>query len=544
METLKSRQDTVRIIDWDELPERARCLPNNLNPFDEGVLMKHQVEWLKIKSDIKVCPKGRRTGITFAESFDAVLTAAASKEADGMSVYYIGDTKEKGLEFIGYCAKFSRVIAEAQGQTVQIEEFLFEDQNEKGETRQITAYRIRYASGFKIVALSSRPENIRGLQGKVIIDEAAFHPNVQGVIEASTALLIWGGRISVISSHNGKNNPFNQLVKDIENGVFGEDAKVHLVTFDNAVENGLYERVCFMQGKEFTLEGKQKWYTKIRKAYGSRKAAMREELDAIPRDGSSVCLPTLWVERAMPEVRTILRLTLGDDFTALTPDERDAYIDDWIQRYLEPELQKLDKRRQHCAGQDYARHRDFSYILPFYIEQDLRRVAPFAIEMHRVPSRLQQKILWYMLERLPRFGGIAMDATGNGETIAENTAEKFGEHIVHQIKLSRNWYGLWTPKLVTAFEEDMIDLPRDDNLKNDCSAIEEVDGIHMVSKARAKDLKDPELYRHGDGAVAMILAWFASLHLSSSIEFIALPSHEEIEMHPDDFNWINDVGCF
>jgi phage FluMu gp28-like protein len=148
MTALKPRQDTVRIIDWDELPERARNLPNNLNPFEEGVLMKHQVEWLKIKTDIKACPKGRRTGITFAESFDAVFTAAASKEAGGMSVYYIGDTKEKGLEFIGYCAKFSRVIAEAQGQIVQIEEFLFEDQNEKVK-HQITAYRIRYASGFR-----------------------------------------------------------------------------------------------------------------------------------------------------------------------------------------------------------------------------------------------------------------------------------------------------------------------------------------------------------------------------------------------------------
>lgn len=104
--------------------------------------------------------------------------------------------------------------------------------------------------------------------------------------------------------------------------------------------------------------------------------------------------------------------------------------------------------------------------------------------MHKVPSRLQQKILWYMPDRLPRFGGIAMDATGSGETIAENTAERYGEHMVHQIKLSRAWYGLWTPKLVTAFEEDMIDLPRDENLKNDCSAIEEVDGIHMVTKAR------------------------------------------------------------
>ena len=545
MNAPRPRQDTVRVVEWDELPERARNIPNNFNPFEDGVLMKHQIEWIKIKSDIKCCPKGRRTGITFAESFDAVLTAAASKEAGGMSVYYIGDTKEKGLEFVGYCAKFSRVIAEAQGQGIsQIEEFLFEDQDEKGETRKITAYRIRYSSDFQIVALSSRPENIRGLQGKVVIDEAGFHPNVQGVIEAATALLIWGGRIVIISSHNGKNNPFNQFVKDVEAGVLGDDAEVLTVTFDDAVANGLYERVCFMKGKEATIEGKEKWYKKIRKSYGNRKAAMREELDAIPRDGSSVCLPSLWVERAMTDVRTILRLSLGDDFKALTPDERDSYIDDWIQRYLEPELQKLDKSKQHCAGQDYARHRDFSFILPFYIAQDLRRIAPFAIEMHNVPSRLQQKILWYMLDRLPRFGGIAMDATGNGETISENTAERYGEHMVHQIKLSRNWYGLWTPKLVTAFEEDMIDLPQDADLKNDCSAIEEVDGIYMVTKARTKDLKDPELYRHGDGAVAMILGWFASLHLASPIEFMALPSREEMEANMDDWDgFYSDSGC-
>lgn len=253
---------------------------------------------------------------------------------------------------------------------------------------------------------------------------------------------------------------------------------------------------------------------------------------------------TLWVERAMTEVRTVLRLQLGDDFTELTPDERDAYIDDWIQRYLEPELQKLDKTKQHCAGQDYARHRDFSFILPFYIAQDLRRIAPFVIEMHKVPSRLQQKILWYVLDRLPRFGGIAMDATGNGETIAENTAEKYGEHMVHQIKLSRAWYGLWTPKLVTAFEEDMVDLPIDADLKNDCSAIEEVDGIYMVSKARAKDIKDPELYRHGDGAVAMILAWFASLHLATAIEFTPLPSKEEMELSDDYDDWSGSIGWF
>lgn len=515
METPRPRQDTVRIIDWDELPERARNLPNNLNPFEEGVLMKHQVEWLKIKSDIKACPKGRRTGITFAESFDAVFTAAASKDAGGMSVYYIGDTKEKGLEFIGYCAKFSRVIAEAQGQIVQIEEFLFEDQNEKGETRQITAYRIRYASGFQIVALSSRPENIRGLQGKVIIDEAAFHPNVQGVIEAATALLIWGGRISVISSHNGKSNPFNQFVNDIEKGVFGEDAKVLVVTFDDAVENGLYERVCFMQGKEATLEGKQKWYSKIRKAYGARVSAMREELDAIPRDGSGARLPGVWIDQAMPEVRPVFRMTLSEDFTRQPEYERRAWVQDWLDKELAPELTRLNKKLRHVAGHDFARHRDFSHFTPAEIDDSLNRNVPFVIEMHKVPTRQQEQIIWFVLRRLPNFSGISMDATGSGETIAEYTADEFGHDLVHQIKINRNWYGQWMPKYIQAFEDGVLTLPRDANLEADHRAIEEYDGIPMVNKARSQDLKDPDLFRHGDGASSGCLMWHASLNMVS-----------------------------
>jgi phage FluMu gp28-like protein len=58
-----------------------------------------------------------------------------------------------------------------------------------------------------------------------------------------------------------------------------------------------------------------------------------------------------------------------------------------------------------------------------------------------------------MLDRLPRFGGIAMDATGNGETLAENTAEKYGEQWCIKWKLSRAWYGLCNMLTVTAIEK-------------------------------------------------------------------------------------------
>ncbi|WP_049044386.1 phage protein [Acinetobacter bereziniae] len=513
---LKPLGDTIRSVSWEELPASVREIPENFDPLAEGVLMKHQREWVSIKAKIKLCAKGRRTGITFAEALEKSIRAASRKEAGGSNVFYIPDAKEKGLEFIGYCARFLRNIAEAQSMGISsIEEFIFDDQKENGETRKITAWRIRLASGFQIVALSSRPASLRGLQGIVIIDEAAFHQDVQAVLDAATALLIWGGELVLISSHNTKKNPFYQMQEDILAGRYGENAVVMIITFDDAVANGLYERVCMMNGEVATEEGKKTWYNDIRKAYGPRVGAMREELDAIPRDGSGSRLPAIWIDQAMPEVRPVFRLTLSDDFTNMPEPDRRAYVQDWLDKEVLPELEKLDKNLRHVAGHDFARHRDFSHLTPAEIDQNLNRNVPFVIEMHKVPTRQQEQIIWFVFRRLPNFSGASMDATGSGETIAEYTADELGHDLIHQIKINRAWYGQWMTKYIQAFEDGVLTLPRDANLEADHRAIEEYDGIPMVNKARSQDLKEPDLFRHGDGASSGCLMWHASLNMPS-----------------------------
>ncbi|HHE6766898.1 TPA: hypothetical protein ACPE74_001248 [Escherichia coli] len=483
--------------------------------------MAHQVECLKYDVSILAIPKGRRTGITFAWGLNSTLIAGAQKAAGGDNVYYIGDTKEKGLEFIGYVAKFARVIAAQQAQDVSaIEEFLFEDQDEQGNTRMIAAYRVRFASGFQVAALSSRPANIRGLQGVVIIDEAAFHADVQGVLDAATALLIWGGRIVVISSENGKNNPFHQFCKDIEEGRYGDDAAVLRITFDDAVTNGLFERVCAMKGEVATVEGKKTWYNRIRNAYGPRKAAMREELDAIPRDGNGICIPGVWIERAMPEERPVIRLALDDDFIHMTEAERAAWGNDWIDRELRPVMaETLNPEQRHVFGMDFARHRHFSSIVPMAIMQNLCRDVPFLLELNNVPSALQQQILFWLIEHLPRQSGGAMDATGPGMVLAEYTADRYGRPRIAEITLNRKWYGFWMPKFTGLFEDSMIILPRDENTAQDLRAVENIDGVPMVASLEKKDLKDPELVRHGDTAIAGCLANYAALNLATEIAF-------------------------
>lgn len=523
VQELKPRADTVRIVEWDELPESVKQIPPDMNPLDDGVLMKHQAEWCAIEASLKAASKGRRTGITFAEALDDTVIASSRKSAGGDNVYYIPDAKEKGLEFIGYCAHFARVIAEAQSMGIsRIEEFLFDDQQEDGSTQQISAYRIRFSSGFSIVALSSRPASIRGLQGIVVIDEAAFHQNVQAVLDAATALLIWGGKIRVISTHNGRSNPFNQLCQDIEKGRYGDDAKVYTATFDAAVRNGLYERVCLMRGWKPTPEAKEAWYKKIRNAYGPRKAAMREELDAIPRDGGGKSIPGVWIDRAMKGERPVLRLHLDDDFVRRSEYERECFAEAWMRVNLKPLRELLDPRLQSVFGMDFARHRNFTVITPAQITQTLSRRVPFIIELHNVPSRQQEQILWFFIDMLgDMFRGGAMDATGPGLTLAEYTADRYGHDVIHQVMLNVKWYAEFMPKVVQRFEDDDYDLPRDANVEEDLRAVENIDGIPRVPEVNTRDLKEPDLFRHGDFSISLALAEFSALNMCAPIDFMS-----------------------
>ena len=87
-----------------------------------------------------------------------------------MDTLYIGYNLDMAREFIDCCAMWAKAFDDG-ADDAGVAEFLFDD----GPTRRSQAFRIRFASGFEIVALASRPRSLRGRQGYVIIDEAAFH---------------------------------------------------------------------------------------------------------------------------------------------------------------------------------------------------------------------------------------------------------------------------------------------------------------------------------------------------------------------------------
>jgi len=224
--------------------------------------------------------KSRRIGLTWGVAAFAALKAASSLEAGGQNVWYMGYDKDMTLEFIEVCAMWARAFGLVAGELE--EEEVLDEETGKG----VKAFSIRFASGFRVTALPSVPRALRGKQGIVIIDEAAFHKNVNEVIKSAMALLIWGGQVVVISTHDGIGNAFNQMLGELDAGT--RSGRRVTITFRDALADGLYERVALVAGtKGVALAPRDEWVANIYASYGGD---AEEELDCIPKVGSGALL--------------------------------------------------------------------------------------------------------------------------------------------------------------------------------------------------------------------------------------------------------------
>jgi phage FluMu gp28-like protein len=132
----------------------------------EDILLPCQKAWIAGTSKVKVWEKSRRIGASYAEALASVLEAAKTKEAGGRSSYYLSCSKEMTRQFARDCAFWAKHLNAAAH---ELEEVVINN-----EDKDITVYRVRFASGFEIWRLPSVARSLRSKQGRVIIDEAAF----------------------------------------------------------------------------------------------------------------------------------------------------------------------------------------------------------------------------------------------------------------------------------------------------------------------------------------------------------------------------------
>ncbi len=460
-------------------------------PDSLSLLLPYQRRWMADTAQVKVCEKSRRVGITWTEAADCALSASSRA---GMDTWYIGYNREMALEFVETAANWARRFNRAAR---AIEEIAIAD-----ESRDIQAYRVRFASGHKIVALSSRPSNLRGKQGCAVIDEAAFHDDLPGLLKAALAFTMWGGRVRVISTHNGADNPFNELVTDIRAG--RRPYSLHRVTFDEAVAEGLYRKIAAERGIEWSAEGEAAWKREIIEFYGEN---AEEELNCVPRASGGAFLSSVMVESRMREGVAVIRWETPAEFAERPEAARRAETEAFLEERVGPALEAMDPALATCFGEDFGRLGDLTVIWPLQIGADLVRRTPFVIELRNVPFRQQEQILFYVVDRMPRFIGGAMDARGNGQYLAETARQRYGARIA-QVMLSLEWYRENMPRFRAAFEDGTIELPRDADILLDHRALVVEQGVARIAERRTRGSDDKA--RHGDSAIAAALAYYAS----------------------------------
>jgi phage FluMu gp28-like protein len=487
--------------------ELPAAIAREIHTDTGAVLLPYQRAWIADDSDLKVAEKSRRIGLTWAEASDDVLIAARSRQAGGMNVYYIGYNMDMAIEYVEACAMWARVFNEAAGEIEEGEEVFKDGDDEK----HIKTYTIRFASGFRIVALSSRPANLRGKQGVVVFDEAAFHGALDELLKAALALLIWGGKVRVISTHDGDQNPFNELVTEIRAGK--RKGSVHRITFRDAVEHGLFGRVCMRKGVPWDEEAQAKWVADVYAFYGD---AAEEELDVVPSQGSGAWLTTALIEARMIDA-PVLRYTCPQGFERLPDEERFRIIQEWLDAEVAPLLAALDPNLNSYFGQDFGRSGDLTVMVPAQVEQALRRRVPFVLELRNMPHRQQEQIAKFVIGRLPRFQKAAVDARGNGHAVSEFLAQDFGYERVELVMLTEGWYREQMPPLKAAFEDDTIALPRDKDILVDLRAIKVVKGVARVPEKKTAGKDGGQ--RHGDAGVALALMHYASRQDVEEIDY-------------------------
>jgi phage FluMu gp28-like protein len=279
---------------------------------------------------------------------------------------------------------------------------------------EVSASEIRFSNGARILSVPANPDTARGYSANLVLDEFAIHEQDReiwaAVFPTVTNELSGQKKIRVVSTPKGRGNKFAELWEE-----GGPQWSRHKVTLDDAIAAGL--RVD--------------------------KAALRE----------GVADEDIWRQEYFCEF-------LANDTTYFPLDLIRA-----CERIPAPEAPPDAPR---FLGVDIGRAHDLTAIAELAaVGEELRLVDLETIE--RAPFAEQRELLWSRLSR-PSVRGVAIDATGIGAQLAEETRAKFGSRVepVQFTNATKN--GLFQ-SLHRAMEEARLVLPADRELREDINAM-------------------------------------------------------------------------
>lgn len=496
------RRDLLDLVQEQQQSRSGKLLTAETAP---KILLPYQARWHADTSVVRLAEKSRRIGWSWGALAAEGALEAARPKGKGMDQFYMGYNMAMAAENIGDVTFFAQAYGFAVSEIdVRRHREHVIVKNDKGhvisnEKQDITTYKVRFASGYVYEALSSNPHNWRGRQGHARIDEAAFHKNLQEVVKAALAFRLWGGRIDIVSTHNGEDNQFSLWVRDIKAGKL--NWSLHHVDFDQALADGFYRRICLVTKKDWS-EGAEAKFREDAFADYPDQADANEELLCIPKRGSGVYFSRILLEQCMEDGIPTVTWSKPDEF--VLDQNRLGETKRWCDENLKPILDNLPSDQRSVYAQDFARSGDLSVIWLLQEETARRWRQRINLELRNIPFDCQEFIRDYILDRMPLLHGAGFDARGNGESHAEGAMQKYGLRV-SLVKATPEWYSTYFPRYHQAYEDQSIIISRSEDIIADHRMVELYKGRPRMSDGRIKGSDGK--YRHGDTAATGVIAW-------------------------------------
>ncbi|MBI5689261.1 MAG: hypothetical protein HZC55_04130 [Verrucomicrobia bacterium] len=217
--------------------------------------LPYQLSWIEDESRLTAWEKSFRIGATWADGFKNVRKRLVHKGRD-----YLFATKDwpSALEYMSACKQFCDVFKVAKSivshgeETVSVPIF-DQDRKDTGFTQDIKIGTIKFDNGSRIIAFTSNPNAMLVYGGDVGLDEFPRHQRAQELYDIAQARVTWGYDLSMWGSHKGNDTLFYQICLDARKGKGGWSH--HFTTIEDAVRQGLVEKINETRGTAFTREG-------------------------------------------------------------------------------------------------------------------------------------------------------------------------------------------------------------------------------------------------------------------------------------------------
>lgn len=179
-------------------------------------LSPYQEKWIADKSLLKIWEKSRRIGATESEAYNSVMEISEKK-----STAYMSYDEESIKHFLNKCKEWS----------IRLNMPCSEIQEESFKSGYVLS--LYFENGHKIVSIDPSVGYNAYNCKRVVIDELAYVKDLENypAYKFVDYLVEEKRQLSIISSHNGESNYFNELIKE-------DGWSKHKTTVDDAIKEG------------------------------------------------------------------------------------------------------------------------------------------------------------------------------------------------------------------------------------------------------------------------------------------------------------------